>query len=168
MTEMLEVQSFLDTTLLLTHPSQYVAGVSVVADILADPDLTRRAPDRQGWPSHVWQGVSVMINRITPLHVDAKGDPAGFDLLLAAGPAVHAELTVPELNGSFIYLPGTIVLLQGKQIKHQVKAWTAGDRICYAQWIRKRSVDENELVHIDWCTPDAVQAGFAKLAALKS
>lgn len=166
MTDMLEVQSILDVALLLTHPSQYIAGASVVANILADAKLDYRAPDRQNWPSRVWQGMSVMINRITPAHVDGHGSEVAFDLLLGAGPATHAELTVPELSGSFVYLPGTIVMLAGKRIKHEVKAWPAGDRICYAQWLRKRSVDQNELVQMDWCNPNTVQANWAKLAAI--
>jgi hypothetical protein len=146
------VEALLDVALLLTHPSQYIAAVTVVENILVDPYLNRRAENLHLWPSHVWQGITVLINRLTPAHKDAQGDPAAFDLLLSAGTATTPELKLPGLGATFSYLPGTVFLILGKLITHQVDAWGSGDRICYAHWLRHRSVKESSVGAIKWCT----------------
>jgi hypothetical protein len=89
--------------LLLTHPEQYVAAAQVVSGHLADPKISAGWPHDIEWPSRVWQGISVMINRLTPKHRDEAGPKTGYDLLLAAGSANDAVLELDDLGAELEY-----------------------------------------------------------------
>lgn len=163
MTAIADIEALLDVLLLLAHPSQYIAAVSVMEKLLVDKGLNRRARNLHLWPSCAWQGITVLINRITPPHKDSQGHPAGFDLLLSAGSTTTAKLKLPGLGATFSYQPGTVFLILGKQITHEVEAWGSGDRICYAHWLRHRSVKESAVGAIEWCKLDVVRTHWLAL-----
>lgn len=165
MAEIVSAETILDMALLLAHPTQFIAATSVVESLLSDPALSLKQ-GQQHWPSRAWQGISVVINRLTAEHKDSHGPKEAFDLLLAAGSAQGAQLRLPELGVTFQYRPGTLVLVTAKILTHSVDRWPAMDRICYAQWLRGRSVDEDSLCKIDWCTLSAVTDQWAMLARI--
>lgn len=158
-----DLQCILDILLLLTHPSQHAAAVTVIESLRANHSLNARTPHQMEWPSRVWQGISVIINRITRPHRDMLGPAPAFDLLLAGGSTTHADLQLPRLGASLQYHPGTVVLILAKYITHEVPEWSHGDRVCYAQWLRSRSVAEGPISNIDWCRLDNVRAQWALL-----
>lgn len=163
MAAMSDIQALLDIVLLLAHPSQYIAAVTAMDALRANQNLNDRTPHRLEWPSRSWQGITVLINRITPPHRDAHGPPSGFDLLLAGGSTRTASLKLPDFEATFEYLPGTVVLILAKFITHEVDHWNDGDRICYAQWLRQRTVVEGPLPVIEWCESDTVRANWRLL-----
>ena len=89
----------------------------------------------QPWPS-IFSGVSIIANRITPSHRDDNGHHPWFDLLFSAGQHEAAILKVPELKGHFSYLPGTLVALCGKVLRHEVPSYKGSDRLCIAHYFR--------------------------------
>jgi hypothetical protein len=149
---MTQTQSLLDLLLLLTHPGQYSAAVQIMAQLRSDPALSGPHPKVESWPSDAWQGISAIINRLTPPHRDASGSKAAYDLLLAAGDAKRAQLLLQDIGASLAYGPGTAVLITAALLTHEVQQWGDGDRICYAQWLRKKSLIDNDIPEPGWCT----------------
>jgi hypothetical protein len=163
MAQIRPVESLLDMALLLAHPTQFVAATTVVESLLCNPALTSKL-GQQHWPSRAWQGISVVVNRCTPEHQDAHGLKEAFDLLLAAGAAQGAQLKM--LGTALQYRPGTIVFVTAKIVTHSVDEWPDMDRICYAQWLRSRSVQEHSPSSVDWCRISTVRSHWELLGAL--
>lgn len=107
-----------------------------------------------------------MINRVTPPHLDYRGHPAGFDLLACVGTAFGAFMDFPGIGARVPYPPGSVVLISAKVLKHSVPAWGAGDRICWAQWMREAVIDRvvDMLKPTPWATELTVLQGLEALA----
>jgi hypothetical protein len=160
---MAQTQSLLDAMLLMTHPAQHSAAVQVMAQLRADPVLSGPHPKVSTWPSNAWQGISAVINRITPPHRDLSGCKAGYDLLVSAGSAAQAELKLRDLGVTLAYKPGTAVLITAALLTHEVEEWGDGDRICYAQWLRRKSLIENGIPEPGWSTAAECRRVWEKL-----
>lgn len=87
------------------------------------------------WAS-VWSGIALIVNRETPLHRDSGGSASMYDLLISAGTHQTCHIDVYELGAEFVYLPGTMVALSGKVLRHGVKTWGGGERICAAHFMK--------------------------------
>ena len=96
---------------------------------------TREIAER--WQS-VYTGISVISNRITPSHRDRKGRPQWFDSLISySDPSNGPQLLLNELGLELEYSSGTVVGLCGTVLKHEVRSWGDGDRVCYAHFMRE-------------------------------
>ncbi|KAG8681418.1 hypothetical protein FRC08_015653 [Ceratobasidium sp. 394] len=85
------------------------------------------------WNPFVMMGASYIYSRRTPLHFDNKEAPEGWALLVVMGDCTTGYLAVPRLGIKFSYLPGTVVLLRGRILDHEVVGWGGeGNRICIA------------------------------------
>lgn len=89
----------------------------------------------QAWPTAA-SGVSVIANRASVCHTDNKGCKEWYDILLTAGTYKECWFRLPDLDLQLKYLPGTVVALNGRILKHEVVEWKGGDRVCYAHWFR--------------------------------
>ena len=97
----------------------------------------------KGWPQDdivriagAASGVSVIANRASVCHVDTKGSKEWYDFLLTAGTYNKCWFRLPDLQLQLEYLPGTVVALNGRILRHEVLEWKGGDRVCYAHWTR--------------------------------
>ncbi|KAH7332883.1 hypothetical protein B0J17DRAFT_632155 [Rhizoctonia solani] len=67
-----------------------------------------------------------------------KEHPAGWSLLAIFGTCKTGMLSIPRLGIRFHNLPGTLVLLRGRLLEHEVVEWDGKDyRICVAHFTHK-------------------------------
>ncbi|RDB22963.1 hypothetical protein Hypma_009940 [Hypsizygus marmoreus] len=132
--EIISPEEFMNSILALTHPRLFDAAVEMLNHLRSNPN-TQAVACR--WAS-VFSGIAVIANRLTPPHTDRGGLPNWYDSLASIGSFSRAYLHLPDLGISLLYRPGTVVNLCGNVIRHEVKgAWGAGDRVCYARFMRK-------------------------------
>ena len=86
------------------------------------------------WTS-VFNGVSVIFNRLTPAHRDGNTRKQWYDLLVTLGHYRNCNLELPGLGLSLEYGPGTVVGLLGSTLEHEVSHFE-GERVCYAYFMR--------------------------------
>jgi hypothetical protein len=165
---MVQTQALLDMLLLMTHPTQYSAAVQIMARLRTDPTLSGRHPKVATWPSDTWQGISAIINRLTPPHRDPSGSKTGYDLLVSAGTAQSATLRLRDIGATLAYRPGTAVLITAALLTHEVGEWGEGDRICFAQWLRRKSLVDNHIPEPEWCTVEECYRVWEKLCMKNS
>src|SRR5208283_4480797 len=97
-----------------------------------------------------FNGISVIVNRKTPLHRDPGGQMEWYDVLLAAGTYTTATLDVPDLGAHFSCKPGTVVVICGRVLQHGVKSWEGGERICYAHFMRNNVLNRQNIQNSSW------------------
>lgn len=119
----------------LIAPQLYDAGTQAISCLSNCDDLKKHHHLISSWPS-IYSGMQVIVNRVTPPHRDSGGAPTHYDLLLSCGTHSAAKFSVPELDTSFAYLPGTLVGVSGKVFFHEVSEWTGGERICLAHFMK--------------------------------
>jgi hypothetical protein len=121
--------------LALISPDLYWKGFEAVDQLLQGNFLPKPCQVIQHWTSafSAWQVIS---NRITPAHRDMGAAPMVYDLLTCAGTYKHSLFHVHDLGARFHYTPGTVVALCGRVLRHEVKDWHGGDRICVAHYMR--------------------------------
>lgn len=89
------------------------------------------------WQS-VYNGISVISNRITPAHRDGRGRHEWFDTLVNyCDEEARPRLLINDLGLDLEYGSGTVVALSGSIFMHEVKAWGDSDRLCYAHFMRE-------------------------------
>jgi hypothetical protein len=89
------------------------------------------------WQS-VYSGISIISNRLSPSHRDSKGRPEWFDTLVSfSATGAHPRLLLEDLGLDLEYSSGTVVSFCGTILKHEVRSWGDGDRICYAHFMRE-------------------------------
>jgi hypothetical protein len=133
MTSIQPVSVFLNKILALTHPSLHDAG-AVALERLQENEDTREYAKK--WKS-TFSGISVVSNRVSPIHRDHHGMLEWYDQLVGFGTYHSASLVIPELGASFDYRPGTVIHLCGNLLQHGLDSWEGGDRFCYAHFFRK-------------------------------
>jgi hypothetical protein len=130
----------------LIAPNLHNDGVKSVAKIKeANPDHV----GVQTWPSD-FNGIGVIVNRITPVHRDKGGRMEWYDLLVAAGSYTSAKLVLSDLGAELDYRPGTSVAVTGRLFRHGVATWEGGERICYAHYMRNNVLDRLEIQNASW------------------
>lgn len=110
------------------NPQLYLAGLQASNTIQAlHPNMH--------WAS-VWSGIALIVNRQTPNHRDSGGSLSMYDLLISAGTHQTCYIDITDLGAEFLYLPGTMLALSGKVLRHGVKSWSGGERICAAHFMK--------------------------------
>ena len=105
------------------------------------------------WKS-VYMGIQVISNRLTPAHRDSKGQPHWYDLLVSLGHGGIPELSLEDLGLKLRYPTGTVVGLCGNLLKHEVKYWGHGERVCYAHFMRTAVLNTLGCSMGDWVRAD--------------
>jgi len=132
---MLESNAILSAILAVIHPTLYSAGRETLSHLRNTPEIQPQHVLSR-WTS-VFSGVSVIRNRITPLHRDGKSRFQWYDLLATLGNYQNCNLELPGLGVSLEYGPGTVVGLSGMLLEHTVPSFE-GERVCYAYFMRDK------------------------------
>ena len=128
-----ESNSILSTILAVIHPELHNTGRETFNRLRQHDKIQHQDVLRQ-WTS-VFNGISVIRNRMTPPHRDGNSRKQWYDILTSIGHYRNCNLKLPGLGLSLEYSPGTVVGLSGGTLKHEV-AYFEGERVCYACWMR--------------------------------
>lgn len=130
-----EVERFVNLTLSLIHPEQFQSGLKMLQK-LRGSKLTKEVAGK--WQS-VCTAIQIICNRKTPSHRDRKGRPEWFDFLLnyAGGDDARPRFLLHDIGLDLEYSSGTGIGFCGTILEHEVGSWGAGDRVCYAHFMRE-------------------------------
>lgn len=131
MSEILEASAVISGMLRIMHPDQYRMARDMLWVSRADTALQ---PVLAKWPS-VFTAISIIANRISPLHREQHGDNRFFDILLSCGQYTVASIELQPLGFHIPNGPGTVIGCSGKAIRHGT-AESDGTRICVAFYMR--------------------------------
>ncbi|KDR66959.1 hypothetical protein GALMADRAFT_80357, partial [Galerina marginata CBS 339.88] len=135
----------------IVQPDLYEAGRNAFLYLNDNPDEVD-LPERLREVLQIWtapfHGVSVISNRITPVHRDSNSGVEWMDILVALGTYQRGTLELGGLGVSFQYDPGTVVAIAGRVIAHAAKC--NGDRACIAYYMREKVHRRLGLVHPRW------------------
>ena len=112
---------------------------------------TKIAEVARHWPS-AFPGISVISNRASICHLDINGHKEWYDFLVAAGTYKKCWFRFPGLDLRLEYLPGTVVALNGRILRHEVVEWEGGDRVCYAHWVKPTLLRALSIKFPSWVT----------------
>jgi Oxygenase domain of the 2OGFeDO superfamily len=129
-----ESNSILSAILAVIHPDLYEAGRETFKRLREAPGIERQDVLSR-WTS-VFNGVSVISNRTTPVHRDGNSLPHWYDILVTLGDYSECNMKLPGLGVSLEYGPGTVVGLSGMVLQHEVPSFKGKDRVCYAYFMR--------------------------------
>ncbi|KAJ7653842.1 hypothetical protein B0H17DRAFT_1146949 [Mycena rosella] len=101
----------------------------------------------------VMEGREIMYNRQTPLHPDKSDHKRGWAVLVVVGPFTGGALHIPCLNLHMSYTNGTMIMIRGKVLPHEVEAFSNG-----FLFTRKRALPVN---------PEMTQLGSASMAGVQ-
>ena len=133
----------------LVAPQQYDSGLVATQLIKDGQHLHRSHPNIHLWNS-VYSGFALIVNRVTPPHRDTSGSTADYDLLVSGGTHKECILDVHDLGMALSYHPGTAIAILGKVLRHGVKMWDGGERICQAQFVKDAIHNRQCLPRPDW------------------
>ncbi|THU87371.1 hypothetical protein K435DRAFT_614789, partial [Dendrothele bispora CBS 962.96] len=123
-------------TLSVIHPDLYRAGLKALDHCCQRGSHNGKTYEwAQRWNS-VYTALTVISGRISVPHVDSHGRYNFLDALVSLGTADKPKLIFKELNTTFSYKAGTVVLFSGSRWTHEVPKWGPGERICYAYYMR--------------------------------
>ena len=94
---------------------------------------------RQLWPSP-FTAFSIISNRETESHRDAKGFTPFYDIVTTLGDYTDGRFEVPAIGLRFQYNPGTMIGICGKVLSHGVSE-VEGDRFCLVQYFHRKVLD---------------------------
>ena len=141
MADIAVAENLCNVALALIHPDLYRASLESISKIKNDKNLVAHYHQNvQLWPS-AFSAIQVIVNRQTPCHRDQGAFPTSYDLLLSLGTHSDARMTLREIGASFLYTPGSVMVLSGKVLLHECMSWSGGERICVSHFI-KDSVHE--------------------------
>lgn len=151
---MMEHSALLGATLSITNPVQYEAGVKSLEHLYSNPQLVE-TPERLLHILTLWSapfhGISVISNRVTPLHRDVNGIKEWLDMLVALGTYREGWLEIGGLGVKCQYRPGTTVFLAGGVMTHSANC--DGDRACIAFYMRRKVHERLQLPAAQWYKP---------------
>ena len=116
----------------IMHPEQYVMGMSMLRAMTRTSKFSQVLPR---WPS-VFSALSVVVNRMCPMHREQKGDCRFFDILASCGQYTSTSLHLQPVGFQIPNGPGTVVGFSGKALRHGV-GHADGDRTCIAFYMRE-------------------------------
>jgi hypothetical protein len=135
----------------IIQPLLFDMGVQALQALESDPELCDN-PGRLREVLEFWHvpfsGISVISNRVTPLHCDTGGRAEWMDLLLALGEYDNGRFSVPAFGYTFKYNPGTIVALSSKIFRHG--ATCEGNRAAIAFYMRDNVLNRLGLPSGTW------------------
>jgi hypothetical protein len=149
-----ESNSILSVILAVIHPELHNAGQETFNQLRQHDKIQHQDVLRQ-WTS-VFNGVSVICNRITPVHRDSNSRKQWYDLLASVGCYCNCKLELPGLGLSLEYGSGTVIGLLGGTLEHKVKHFK-GNRVCYAYWMRDSVHEWAGVPAHSWMTTDHYQ-----------
>lgn len=139
-------------------------GAQALQALEADPQMCDN-PGRLFEVLAFWHvpfsGISVVSNRVTPLHCDTGGRAEWMDILLALGEYDNGRFSVPAFGYTFKYNPGTIVALSSKIFRHG--ATCEGNRAAIAFYMRDNVLNRLGLPSGTWLQ----QADYQNLLPIK-
>jgi hypothetical protein len=121
----------------IMHPKMYATGREAIvrlgkwAESRDDQDMLEVIAM---WPT-IFNVASVMVNRVSPLHVDRNGRPQWFDLLLSIRHYSQLDFFLPMIGLRLRYNPGTILAFSRQLLEHGVGMANA-DRAAIALYMR--------------------------------
>lgn len=127
----------------------YVAGREAIAQLKEGGVLAGEHPNVDLWPS-AFSAMQVIVNRKTPAHRDRGAAPCAYDLLISAGTHTQSFINLIDIKTTLSYAPGTVVLVCGRVILHEVPSWEGGEHICVAHYIRDVVHDRLGVERSDW------------------
>lgn len=146
-----EVERYINLTLSLIHPTLYKSGLLMLRK-LRNLDPTKEVS--RNWQS-VYSGISIISNRITPLHRDSKGRPEWFDTLVSYSKiGTSPRLLIKDIGLDLNYSSGTVVGFCGSVFEHGVQHWGSGDRVCYAHFMRESVRKRLDVAPAGWVQKD--------------
>jgi hypothetical protein len=135
----------------IIHPMLYDMGVQALKELQSDPKLCDN-PERLREVLAFWHApfsaISVISNRLTPLHCDTGGRAEWTDLLLALGEYDNGRLSVPAFGYTFKYNPGAIIGFSSKIFRHG--ATCVGNRAAIAFYMRDNVLNRLGLPSGTW------------------
>jgi hypothetical protein len=135
----------------IIQPELYELGRDALQHLYQHPDMTD-TPDILLRVLDIWHSpfsaLSVVSNRVTPLHRDMQGRPEWYDMLVALGDYEHGRFALPALGLICRYNPGTILAFSGKIFQHG--ATCVGNRACIAYYMRDNVHDRLRSPMIGW------------------
>ncbi|KAK7016253.1 hypothetical protein R3P38DRAFT_3203035 [Favolaschia claudopus] len=69
------------------------------------------------------EGCELMYNRQTPLHADKSDPKNGWAVLVVVGPFTGGDLFIPCLNLQMRYTHGTMIMVRGKLLPHEIRTF---------------------------------------------
>jgi hypothetical protein len=151
---MVESSALIGGILSIVHPKLYEAGKEAIVYLDEHPETVDR-PVRLQQLLQLWSapfhGLSVISNRVTPVHRDSNGGKQWMDILVALGDYTEGFLDLPGVGIRCEYLPGTVVAISGRVIAHS--AGCNGDRACIAYYMREKVQARLGLSQPDWFQP---------------
>lgn len=126
-----ESAALLSSVLRVIHPDLYAMARQSMDEMSGELNL---AEILQLWMS-VFNGVSVISNRETPVHRDHSSASEWYDLLTTIGPYDSAVFELPGVGLRFMYQSGTIIGFCGRVLRHGVSE-AGGERLCLAYYMR--------------------------------
>ena len=114
-----------------------------------------------------FSGIQVIVNRVTPAHRDTGGCAQAYDLLVSAGTHTSANIHIHDVQANMTYSPGTVVLVCGRVLRHEVSTWHGGERICIAHYIHDNVHERLGLPRPDWVTIDTYRHFMEPLFQLR-
>jgi hypothetical protein len=142
-----EVERFLNLTLLLINPDLFQTGLLILRRLR---ELKSTKALAREWQS-VYTGIAIICNRVTPSHRDSKARPEWFDTLVNySNNGSIPRLLIEDLGLDLKYSSGTVVALCGRVLKHEVRAWGVGDRVCYAHFMREAVRERLDVPPAGW------------------
>jgi hypothetical protein len=130
---MFETSALLSAILRVIHPALYECGRETIQRLHGHPELH---PALEKWPS-VFNAITILSNRETPLHRDNYSRPEWYDILTSVGPYQNAVLDFPGVGLKLAYDSGTVVGFSGKVLRHGVRK-CEGERVCLAYYMRDK------------------------------
>ncbi|VDB98979.1 unnamed protein product [Peniophora sp. CBMAI 1063] len=128
----IETGLLLSTALAIAHPAQYRETRQALGYLASLPEFNRHM---QQW-TFAFNAVTLICNRLTPLHRDRASGGAGFyDLLLSIGGGPRTILSLPGLGIRVQYDSGTVAMFSGHQHTHEVWGFEE-ERACIACYAR--------------------------------
>lgn len=153
------VERLLDRLFGMISPQLHSAVLEVMEKVIWDqPPVGSESWSRDNilqvarcWPGAT-PGISVVSNRASICHLDVNGYKRWYDLLVSAGTHTRCWFRLPDLNLDMKYLPGTVIALNGRILRHEVVEWEGGDRVCYAHWVRPTLLHTLSIPFPSWVT----------------
>jgi len=137
----------------LVGPQQYDYGLAAVQLIKSGEQMSGLHANLNYWIS-VWSGFAMIVNRKTPFHRDPGAAAPCYDLLVSGGTHTDCKLEMPDLGATVSYNPGTAVAVTGKVLRHGVRSWSGGERICQAHFMKDSVHDHLGLPRPSWVNYD--------------
>ena len=128
LSQMQPLEHFLDVVLHIVHPELWTANTAGV-----DQLVSQLSPSSPSWPTS-FTGMDLIVNRVTPPHLDSGGAVTFYDHLLSLGFGHQATLDLDDFGAKFTYAPGTSVFLTGRVLTHSVPPWSGGERAVVAHY----------------------------------